>query len=111
MRCTGRCCGPIRIWRGGEPITLADLCAIVDREYGGVDNAKLKALLLPSPSAEHVNSVTCRAFDTVTRRCQVYDDRPEMCRDYPNNQGDVGCAHCGARSDAEARGVAMEITR
>jgi Fe-S-cluster containining protein len=40
---------------------------------------------------------TCRHFDDATRLCTIYDDRPEMCRDYPYATGcEFGCGYCSA---------------
>jgi Fe-S-cluster containining protein len=34
----------------------------------------------------------CRHWDEVTGLCGIYEDRPQMCRDYPYTQP---CVHCG----------------
>jgi Fe-S-cluster containining protein len=36
----------------------------------------------------------CRHWNRITGRCQIYDHRPFMCRNYPYNRGDA-CVHCG----------------
>lgn len=60
-----------------------------DREYG--------------PESEgHV--YTCRHFDDETRLCTIYEQRPEMCRDYPYGH-DGGCEYeCGYCAPVEVRG-------
>ena len=38
---------------------------------------------------------TCRHFDDRTRLCAIYEERPQMCRDYPHSN-DGGCEfQCG----------------
>jgi Fe-S-cluster containining protein len=53
-----------------------------DREYG--------------PESEgHV--YTCRHFDDETRLCTIYEQRPEMCRDFPYAEDggcEYGCGYC-----------------
>jgi Fe-S-cluster containining protein len=44
---------------------------------------------------------TCRHWDEETRLCRIYEDRPQMCRDYPYGQE---CQHgcgvtCGVSSE------------
>ena len=46
---------------------------------------------------EHGLIVTCTHWDSGTRRCRSYENRPAMCRDYPYGQL---CAHCGLTADA-----------
>lgn len=38
---------------------------------------------------DHVYKSVCRFLDRETRRCTVYEARPEICRDYP------GSSRCG----------------
>jgi Fe-S-cluster containining protein len=41
---------------------------------------------------------TCRHFDDRTRLCTIYEERPEMCRDYPYGRNG-GCEYgCGYRA-------------
>lgn len=37
----------------------------------------------------------CRHFDEKAGRCSAYEQRPAMCRDYPNYGGDFACLYCG----------------
>lgn len=47
---------------------------------------------------------TCRHFDEGTRLCAIYEQRPEMCRDYPYGN-DGGCEYeCGYRAPPSIRG-------
>lgn len=50
---------------------------------------------------EGYKAYTCRHWDEETRLCTVYEDRPQMCRDYPYNRE---CQHgCGCRAPTEVR--------
>ena len=44
---------------------------------------------------------TCRHWDTETRLCRAYDERPAMCRDYPYPGGGP-CRWCGATIEGDA---------
>jgi Fe-S-cluster containining protein len=53
---------------------------------------------------------TCRHFDDATRLCTIYEQRPEMCRDYPYACGG-GCEYeCGYESAPEVVGKWMLLT-
>lgn len=102
-RCTGECCVQVWLWKGGRPLLVADICAIAD--LGVVDVARLKAIFLPM-SNSLANDYRCRAL-TPTGCCLPRVDRPEFCNTFPYGDGHR-CEKCGARSDAEARGVALQ---
>ena len=40
---------------------------------------------------EEWQTFTCRHWDETSRLCAVYDERPTMCRKYPNGQTCQGC--------------------
>ena len=47
---------------------------------------------------------TCRHFDERTRLCTIYEERPQMCRDYPYGRAG-GCEYqCGFRVPVSTRG-------
>lgn len=43
---------------------------------------------------------TCRHWDEDSRLCTIYEDRPPMCRDYPNHgKCGHGCGACAVEGD------------
>ena len=42
---------------------------------------------------------TCTHWDEQTRLCKIYEDRPRMCREFPNGRV---CGHCGETDGAAA---------
>jgi Fe-S-cluster containining protein len=46
---------------------------------------------------------TCRHWDEETRLCTVYEDRPDMCRDYPYNRACQHDCDCSFRSPTHIR--------
>jgi len=45
------------------------------------------------------NNFTCTAWDPKTKKCTVYDSRPNLCARYPYGRE---CAYCGAKTDEES---------
>lgn len=97
MKCTGECCKSFplsntdRFFTSRDDFTdRPDLLALFDVER-------------VVPAEHHVPEYaifTCRAWDASTRRCTAYADRPQLCRDYPQNPD--GCRFCGATSHEDA---------
>ena len=57
------------------------------------DGAQIAAMVIElEPEPKGSKAWTCRHFDTESRRCGIYEDRPAMCRRYPN---DGTCGYCG----------------
>lgn len=94
-RCTGRCCQAFHIHR-----SLDDIAAMAraDGSPYAAEHSKLAAMLLPiervddcAPAIGRVSGgtvahgwwYTCRHYDDLTSNCDAYEDRPDMCRDYP----------------------------
>jgi Fe-S-cluster containining protein len=66
-----------------EPLTLAEA---VERRKRFALNSEL----IPDPKEKYYK---CRHWDEATRLCSKYEERPWMCRTYPNcDKGDV-CEH------------------
>lgn len=68
------------------------------------------ALKEVTTDGEIMGTFGCRHFEDAIGRCGVHDRKPHMCSQFPSNL-DRPCSLCGARSDAEARGVAMMVAR
>ncbi len=43
---------------------------------------------------------TCRHWNSETKLCEIYEDRPDMCRDFPSEDG-CGVAGCGFYKEEE----------
>lgn len=56
-------------------------------------NGWTPALVATAPNTSPL--YTCRHWDEQTGMCGAYDERPQMCRDYPYASG---CLHCGTRA-------------
>ena len=112
MRCTGACCerieisvprSTLRAWLDADDYSRRPVDVAQRAEH-----ALIWTLLQPLPG-EPVNSRSalhrCRAL-TPTGCALTYAERPEMCQRFPSNGH--RCVQCGAASDAEARGVALQ---
>lgn len=102
-RCTGNCCEEFTISLGPTVEVILDRL----RNENRIDGAYIADMLVPlralTVGARKVSSVdlvteedvrdapggcwgwafTCRHFDTTNRVCTAYEDRPQMCRDFP----------------------------
>ena len=59
-------------------------------DYGRscLEDAKLLFVLLEFQyETETGYHYTCRAYDEETGDCTIYEDRPQMCKDFPGNGG------------------------
>lgn len=81
-RCSGHCCRNFPIgWM--TPEELADK----DRMARVVDGLFISDMIIPLGKDEKgQHRYTCRHHNTETGDCMAYDNRPEMCRDYPYGQ-------------------------
>ena len=78
MSCVGDCCASffldeetqLGIMNGQEP-----------------DEQTIRVMLIPLDGEGHF---TCRHWDPETKLCGIYESRPEMCRDFPD-EGEGGC--------------------
>lgn len=114
--CDGRCCAVFTFPRPPE-----DIRRLVESGKGYVDGEFIADMLVPLTREEALErmerfdvqpivdgveqtreewtencedrSYTCRHWDEDTRLCMAYDERPQMCRDYPYTDS---CQHgCG----------------
>ena len=103
--CTGACCAVFYL-----PLTPAEFTP--PRASHFRDGQQIRAMVLPltldaaaQRSADFGNGesfadategkqYTCRLFDTRTRKCLDYANRPAMCRDYPYRKA---CHFCGVK--------------
>lgn len=84
-RCTGHCCedfilpfSPSELHTHTDGYRDADLIARMVLYKG-----KYRAANRNFPGEAVAHHYTCRYFDTVTRDCTIYEQRPTMCRDHP----------------------------
>jgi Fe-S-cluster containining protein len=91
MSCAGRCCAVFTLPWSHE--------TLIERQHEIVDGEQLAAMVLPLtgaalddraerfglPPQNHTGThhFTCRNWDEDTKLCNVYDDRPWLCREYP----------------------------
>jgi Fe-S-cluster containining protein len=100
QRCTGICCSRfpinmnspehVRMIAAGK--LLSDACRL--------EMIMVADMLIPlaEKTASGTNAYTCRHWDHSTGRCQIYDQRPDMCRRFPSYGGDGSCQFCGLTS-------------
>jgi Fe-S-cluster containining protein len=81
--CTGRCCDPVRISPG-------QYSAIVVTPEDFPDGPQIVAMLTPLGDA--TGAFRCSNFEPGSRRCRIYELRPQVCALYPNGGP---CPHCG----------------
>ena len=99
-QCIGRCCQAFSISLQSErdPLVL-----YTEDPDGFVDGRALADMLirLPGPTPDGRLRFTCRHL-TDELRCGIYEERPDMCRTYPNGGT---CGWCGLRYSGD--GVAF----
>lgn len=88
MSCSGRCCEYFQFGLSPEQIKQrAEIAA-------GGDYEKVASMVIPlfavHSSGDTTWFYTCKHFDKQTRKCMDYDNRPKMCRNYPEG---VKCGH------------------
>ena len=81
--CTGRCCDPVSM-------SAEQFAAMVAHPDDFLDGPQIVAML--TPRDETTTTFHCANYDSSTRRCRIYDVRPQVCVFYPN---DEPCPHCG----------------
>ncbi|HEU01319.1 MAG TPA: hypothetical protein ENH89_13425 [Aurantimonas coralicida] len=103
--CDGRCCQQFPVshdwyWQGRRLRSF-----IVGNKDQSPEWTRIRQILIPVIGRR--NLFACNEFDQESGTCRAYDDRPGLCRRFPY---DDPCRYCGARSDAQARGVALVVT-
>lgn len=100
--CGGECCRDFTV--SMDPKKLGDLYVVTKaRQAAGEDltNFERDAIYIAEmvvridEDDETRARYTCKHLDTTTGRCRSYDQRPAMCRDYPNYGCAVACTFCG----------------
>jgi Fe-S-cluster containining protein len=81
--CTGRCCDPVAM-------SAEQYAAMVATPGDFLDGAQIVAMLRPRDGT--AGTFACANFEPVTRRCRIYDARPQVCAVYPSGGT---CPHCG----------------
>jgi Fe-S-cluster containining protein len=115
--CNGRCCAVFHLSRPADKLdelreTVIDGAKIADMAIAlTVDEAiaRRERFEIPPPRSNETAGgwYTCRHWDEATRLCTIYEERPEMCRDYPY---DAECEHgCGYVAPIETRAKWVEI--
>jgi Putative zinc- or iron-chelating domain len=84
--CSGECCRRFSV----AGMTLAQL----QEATGFQDVAKIASMVIPLKNIEGETSpmFTCRHWNVETKRCMDYENRPRMCRTFPNGKA---CPACG----------------
>jgi hypothetical protein len=113
-RCMGACCDRIQINTARTTLRRWLDTDAYDRNQAAerAEHALIWTLLKPIPGATPTwgreSVYSCRAL-AATGCVLTHGERPSMCRDFPYG-GLPCCPHCGAASDAEARGVALQTS-
>lgn len=82
-RCTGRCCRDFIIRRSPEEIQEQARTA---EPRWKKEFTKIAEMVIPLPHRNGFYSeyhYTCKHYDANTNNCMDYENRPEMCRNYP----------------------------
>lgn len=81
MSCTGDCCACFYL---DEDVQLA----IMNGQEP--DDQKIRVMIIPLDGEGHF---TCRHWDAETKLCGIYETRPQICRDFPDEDGcdNPGC--------------------
>lgn len=113
MTCTGRCCQRIVLHSTeadalGYPCTPRWWLRVWIERDRQEEAAKIwRVLRLVETDADGVDWHRCAALGP-TGCTEPREHRPQMCNDFPY-AGALPCRHCGARSDQEARAVALVL--
>lgn len=76
----------------GTPLTHAEIVGMRDKSPGYLEFDKYVDMLIVIGPYEHGGELfTCRHWDPVTKMCNGYVGRPELCSDYPYREA---CRHC-----------------
>lgn len=93
--CDGRCCELIQL--AGMP-ALKGSTGINGRPG---DRELIIGMLAPvGPDIEGTLRYVCLNFDQESRKCKIYESRPEMCYDYPYLSK---CEYCGGEFPEEIK--------
>jgi Fe-S-cluster containining protein len=93
--CDASCCR--RFFLPAPPERLGELgCAIRKGEIEDRDDTlKISEMIIPIEESSDLENpgfwYTCKNLDQESGLCKIYDDRPEMCREYPYG---YECVHC-----------------
>lgn len=101
MSCTGACCEGFTLSTDGVASSHA---LVLDQQASeswmaqAVQDNNLARFAIPTSEPMRFN---CSQFDSTTRRCTIYAQRPDTCRSFPVGavrNGDLldACHHCGA---------------
>lgn len=88
LRCPGYCCSyPIIAVKQRDVRRLAKHFGISpdEAERRFTKSAHGHARVMRRKKDEHFGKI-CRFFNTTTRRCGIYEARPEICRQFPNEK-------------------------
>lgn len=104
--CTGACCDPVKLPAAEyvrlrlDPGSVNDGEVLVDMLRGAPSAGDLLDLAVVDRLKARAGQeravllhLTCRHFDQASRRCGIYDRRPQMCSSFPNGGP---CEFCGA---------------
>ena len=87
-QCSGKCCERITLGKG---LTRPEFIGRVIRNYAQ-DGLQILGML---KDTDDPVVFECKNFDTETRKCTDYENRPRMCREYPygNKCNKEGCEY------------------
>jgi Fe-S-cluster containining protein len=87
LKCPAYCCSYPTI-----PVTMRDLRRLARRFELSVEDAERRFTKTASDGTrimrhrkDHIFPTTCRFLDGDDRSCTVYEDRPQICRDFPSS--------------------------
>jgi Fe-S-cluster containining protein len=101
LGCNGMCCAkfflpfpPEILWKSYQKYILTGV-----KKPSWIDLAGPMLIpLMPAIESGAAWWYTCKHWDTETRLCEIYEKRPNFCREYPN--GDI-CLHCNSYCGTE----------
>lgn len=103
MPCTGKCCQDFCL-----SVSRLHLRHCIDIDQS-VEAAKIWALVREVDPHVDEFEMRYRCVALTSSGCSLArEDRPDMCNEHPRPP--ARCGLCGARSDQEARGVALVAT-
>lgn len=109
--CTAQCCENFTLVIDGREQSHTEIAACQADPVWVAEATKLNDLARLARAGAAPGRFECVAFDQATRKCTIYAERPDTCRQFPAGYQHKGrtqdtCHHCGFCAVADVIQVA-----
>lgn len=101
--CTGDCCSSFPVANVEADTHEGIVSKLLASAWGSdphPDDRFIAEMVIPNGFDRGVPMFTCKWWDVETRLCTVWENRPDMCRGYPNYPGHE-CPHPDCDGDCD----------